>query len=174
MKRFLLAVVMAVLPLVMGSANADWYLTEDEDPFEDTKIVTAHGVSGTYKATLGFKCWQDRSDETLFVLALQDELDVGTVSEDETVIVSTRVDKGKIRDIKTSPRFSSDNVMTLLTNFRENRKLVYFFKDVGKAKSRIAVRYRGKIHSFSAKGSTKAIRGMINGCKMPPPTAEKD
>ena len=160
MRSLLLALLFGLF--VNTTVAQAWSLKLDEDPLEDTRVAIASQASSDF--IVGFKCWQGQPDETMLMLITLSPYDASADYRDEIEVVA-RVDKGEKHLITMVPRDFSGK-LGLVAAQGEDEDLMTFLREVGEAKSRIALGFFNKAVTVPVKGSSRAISGLLKACEI--------
>jgi len=161
MKRTVLALAMLTMPF---AANAQWVSATDEDPMTDEKTAILFGGTDS-KYALGFKCWEKNPSSTLVIF------ETGDTYKDEnsypkTIDIVIRVDKGERRTFSLYPKKSANGSLQLLNDADEIPAILTVIKEIGSAKTHVALAVADQIITIPAKGSSINTAKFLKTCSI--------
>ena len=162
----------AVLMLAaMAGPAAAWQAVPGEDPMDDT--ITAFISQVTVESTrfnfiaLGFKCWKDQPDETLFLISTSQTFD-SAANYPPAVLVEVRVDKNPIIAVTMAP-VNRRGFFGLVVGTAKQPDVATLLARIGTAKKTISLGFATSAYRVPVTGSTKAVSRFtqICGLKLP-------
>lgn len=152
----------ALISVMSVAADAAWDLTVDEDPLEDTKIAYIAEIGNG--AIAAFKCWENKPEETMFMLMTMSPYDASAAYKDEFEVI-VRVDKGEKSTITMRPRDFNGRFGLVVAQGNDSGVLT-FLRGVGTAKTQIALGAFNRVMTIPIKGSKKAVDGLLKACAL--------